>query len=36
MAKFYAIARGFKTGIAHDEDTRKILTNNYKDNSSKS
>ncbi|EMT73754.1 hypothetical protein NOF04DRAFT_11323 [Fusarium oxysporum II5] len=36
MAKFYAIARGFKAGIAHDEDTRKILTNNYKDNSNQS
>ncbi|KAF4485647.1 hypothetical protein FAGAP_11505 [Fusarium agapanthi] len=36
MAKFYAIARGFKTGIAHDEETRQILTNNYKDNSNKS
>ncbi|RYC89279.1 hypothetical protein BFJ63_vAg7881 [Fusarium oxysporum f. sp. narcissi] len=36
MAKFYAIARRFKTGIAHDEDTRKILTNNYKDNSNQS
>ncbi|KAF5710829.1 hypothetical protein FMUND_9325 [Fusarium mundagurra] len=36
MGKFYAIARGFKTGIAHDEETRQILTNNYKDNSNKS
>ncbi|KAF5571851.1 hypothetical protein FPCIR_14402 [Fusarium pseudocircinatum] len=36
MAKFYAVARGFKTGIAHDEETRQTLTNNYKDNSNKS
>ncbi|KAF5529197.1 hypothetical protein FMEXI_14307 [Fusarium mexicanum] len=36
MAKFYAIARGFKAGIAHDEETRQILTNNFKDNSNKS
>ncbi|KAI1027680.1 hypothetical protein LB504_011785 [Fusarium proliferatum] len=36
MAKFYAVAKGFKTGIAQDEETRQILTNNFKDNSNKS
>ncbi|KAF5619778.1 hypothetical protein F52700_11606 [Fusarium sp. NRRL 52700] len=36
MAKFYAVAKGFKTGIAHNEETRQLLTNNYSDNSNKS